>query len=86
MGTQALFNDNILLLLQALLLLIGFFAKKTLNNIELNQKTMIAELKITNGRVTKIEAKIVAHDKQDDDRHKESLDKFHDIFSVLNKK
>lgn len=70
--------EVILYIMNALLLVIVWFSKKTLNSIEKKQDDTLAEVKATNGRVTRLEIGLTEHNRLDDVR-------FHDLEKRLDR-
>ena len=60
--------ETVLGVAQALLLAILWFLKRTLTSIEEKQDQTLREVRITNGRVTKLETMAMDHNIRDDDR------------------
>lgn len=74
-------SNGIILIIQFLLCVVGYLGKRTLddqkellNDIDIDQKTILKEVRMTNGRVTSLETAIKDHDVLDDTRF-ESLEK-----------
>ena len=60
--------ETVLGIAQVFLLVILWFLKKTLASIEEKQDQTLREVRITNGRVTKLETMAMDHNVRDDDR------------------
>ena len=75
----------LILIIQGLLTVVCFFIKTTVNDIKRTQDKTLSEVRITNGRVTKLEQKVIDHDRQDDGWHQEDIAKFDRLFDMMNR-
>lgn len=82
-------SSDAILILQILLLVVGWAIKRTVSTVEKKQQTMdvtqkeiLVAVNATNGRVIKLEQHSLDHDKRDDERFQDMKDRIEKMRDV----